>query len=206
MPIIRDSTKKLSDINQSNQFMNSLYRGTDKVFSRYVKAGTILFNNGKPTALGVGSPFTRTGNVHDSHGNIIEYGVSYSGLPQSTISLPFSIDHIRNGIQIYATYFLVDPYGETDLDNLEVPGVDNSDEIDTQFPVSVSINELKSGVQYFNSHLNGESQSLTIRAKDNRTLESFSEIGTGTHFVNEHYATGDGSLPTFLLIDSITAY
>lgn len=45
MPIIRDSTKKLSDINQSNQFMASVYRSTDKVFSKYVPDGTVLYRH-----------------------------------------------------------------------------------------------------------------------------------------------------------------
>ena len=45
MPIIRDSTKKLSDVNQSNQFMDSVYRSTDKVFSKFIPVGTEFLGN-----------------------------------------------------------------------------------------------------------------------------------------------------------------
>lgn len=204
MPIYVKQSSKLGDINHRSKDMGKVYGKDMLVFQHYVKAGTIIFNNGKPT--GFGDSFSGIAHVHDSHGNVIVANVEYAGLEETTITMPVSINQIKNGIRIYANYFLVEPEGEQDLDELGISGVDNSDSIDTTFPCDISISELKAGTEYFHASMYDESQSLSIKVKGTHTLELLSNLDYGTHFVDERYATGTGSLPTYLLIDRIEAY
>lgn len=93
MAIIRDSTKKLSDINQNSQFMDSIYRNVDKVFSKYVPDGTVLYDE-----------LTSYGNSNVSNNGYITPNVSINydfGKPGASLGIP--IDRIHNGIVVYTS-------------------------------------------------------------------------------------------------------